>query len=529
MISFQDLMKGFGVVTVMNACIYKLAGTKTYKNYTGCSHQNSRGLIPEDFECTHLYLDTLKISNLVSSEAEKTVRGGQNKEVLLQYGRTMTLEMHNALGSAEVLEKFFGCEIGSRTGAIYVTNKFPDAFAIEGDTFFIEQKTGRKVPVKIFIPNFRPNGVLNLTQDAEGDAAVFDCSGVITATNIIDTDHPLGHEVFYLISNKSWVTGELNETPATIEYVRINNSFSAVQYISYLSDYTAHCNKYNNTYIVRQIGNDGTVAEIPATYNGLPVRGIADKAAYNCTSLKKVIIPSSVQAIGAEAFAGCFNLATVQLQEGQLFHLGPAAFSDTESLTNITLPQCLQYIHANCFNLSNILNLCEKQQDAYVYDGWVLKTEPQLSYGNYILDIPSGLKISEDMAWGDENYIGQPMILNYQDSFYNVSHKLPSCVTTIEGDLRDITLGNEFLHTIDMSGENYNLGENYEIILSENTKLCGSYWLNIRDMFHDVDDCNFEPCRISIKIPDKCSDYFDNFMPFVWYPEHYVEISITYV
>ena len=96
MISFQDLMKGFGVVTVMNACIYKLS-EGSYVNISTCEHNNSqRALTPFDFECTHLCLDTLKIANLTMEGPTKTIAGGQYSNPLLKYGKTMTLEMQNA-------------------------------------------------------------------------------------------------------------------------------------------------------------------------------------------------------------------------------------------------------------------------------------------------------------------------------------------------------------------------------------------------------------------------------------------------
>ena len=185
--AFTDLMKGFGVVTVMNACIYKLKNGKRYVGKGACKHGGSASgaLTPADFYCTGLYLDTLKIANFTQEGPTKTVTGGQYANPLIKYGKTMTCEMQDALGRAATMVEFFGCEYvdGER---LTVTDKFPGAFAIEGETFFINQKTGEKENVYIFIPQFTPDAILTLTQDAEGDATVFDLNGTVSVTKIAD-------------------------------------------------------------------------------------------------------------------------------------------------------------------------------------------------------------------------------------------------------------------------------------------------------------------------------------------------------
>ena len=213
MANFADLMKGFGVVTVMNACIYKLKDGLSYVGRGSCAHSEANGgaLKPEDFECTGLYLDTLKIANLTQEGPTKTITGGQYANPLLKYGKTMTMEAQDALGRAAVLTEFFGCDYDETNGVLSVTDKFPGAFAMEGDSFFIDQKSGDKVDVKIFIPQVLPDAILTLTQDAEGDAAVFDLNGTVIVTNIVDGQDEDGKDkeksVFYQIRNTSWFNG----------------------------------------------------------------------------------------------------------------------------------------------------------------------------------------------------------------------------------------------------------------------------------------------------------------------------------
>ena len=299
-VSFEQLMNGFGVVTVMNACIYELADGR-YVGAGGCQHSigGKKVFYPSDWKCTGEYLDTLKIANLTQEGPTKTITGGQYANPIIKYGKTMTAEMQDALGKASTLVRFFGCEyvngktykqntkykftlVGDGTtkdfivaqdaanatvatkanwtvedvdtstltistttldsntngvkvtlsvapaegdmitlvytptadvvvntgdGRVSVTDKFAPAFAIEGDTFFIDQKTGEKVDVHIFIPQFIPDSIFNLTQDAEGDASVFDLNGTVAVTTVADAAGEDSRDIFYEIRSSRFFEG----------------------------------------------------------------------------------------------------------------------------------------------------------------------------------------------------------------------------------------------------------------------------------------------------------------------------------
>ena len=217
MATFKELMRGFGVVTVMNACIYKLKPEYRYTGRSSCGHgvQETVGaLTPDNFYCTGLYLDTLKIANLNQEGPTKTVTGGQYANPLIKYGKTMTCEMQDALGRAAVMTEFFGCKYETDedgNGTLSVGDTFPGPFAIEGDTFMVDQKTGDHVTVHIFIPQFIPDGILNLTQDAEGDATVFDLNGTLGVTKVakVGKDGEViegqSEDIFYQIRSTPWM------------------------------------------------------------------------------------------------------------------------------------------------------------------------------------------------------------------------------------------------------------------------------------------------------------------------------------
>ena len=206
MATFKDLMDGFGVVTVMNACLYKLKAGKQYVGRSACAHAGETGgaLTPDDFLCSGLYLDTLKIANFTQEGPTKTITGGQYVNPLIKYGKTMTCEMQDALGRAATMVEFFGCDYDETEGRLSVTDKFPGAFALEGETFFIDQSTGEKVPVYILIPQFLPDAILTLTQDAEGDATVFDLNGTVAVTKIANSADGKSRDIFYEIRSTSW-------------------------------------------------------------------------------------------------------------------------------------------------------------------------------------------------------------------------------------------------------------------------------------------------------------------------------------
>ena len=194
--TFADLMKGFGVVTVMDVKLYKPT-----KSYLG----SDTALTPGDFTRKEDYvLDTLKIANFTQEGPTKTITGGQYSNPLIKYGKTMTCEMQDALGRAETLVEFFGCEYDSTNSRVSVGDKFPGAFCLEGKTFFIDQKTGSKVDVWILIPQFLPDAILTLTQDAEGDATVFDLNGTVAVTDIADEASGEARSIFYEIRSESW-------------------------------------------------------------------------------------------------------------------------------------------------------------------------------------------------------------------------------------------------------------------------------------------------------------------------------------
>ncbi len=102
-----------------------------------------------------------------------------------------------------------------------------------------------------------------------------------------------------------------------------------------------------------EVTGPGSVSDteiiIPDTYEGRPVTSIANNAFYNCDTIEKVLLPSSLTSIGKWAFKGCTSLKSINLPEG-LEEIGKYAFYGCESLEEITIPESLVSISKDVFN-----------------------------------------------------------------------------------------------------------------------------------------------------------------------------------
>lgn len=208
--SFDSMMRnGFGVVTVMNAKVYNAPAASVFKNSTAYGIYNQY----KNAECL-CEIDTFKVANVTEEGPSKTVTGGQYSNPLIKFGKSARLEMQDALGRAEAIDALCG-GITETEGGIITGLHFGEDFVgpkmIIGDSFFIDRKTGQQVKVKIIFYQFLPDSIFNLTQDAEGDATVFDMNGDLLTTEILVGDKnekPLVHGVFYSIIDETEVPEE---------------------------------------------------------------------------------------------------------------------------------------------------------------------------------------------------------------------------------------------------------------------------------------------------------------------------------
>ena len=199
--SFDSMMKnGFGVVTVMNAKVYDAQEASVLKGLTAYEiYERSKTM---QLLCE---IDTFKVANVTEEGPSKTVTGGRYSNPLIKFGKSARLEMQDALGRAAAIDALCGGIMETEDLAVaglHFGEDFVGPKMIIGDSFFIDRKTGQQVKVKIIFYQFLPDSIFNLTQDAEGDATVFDMNGDLLTTEILVGDkdtNQIVHGVFYSI------------------------------------------------------------------------------------------------------------------------------------------------------------------------------------------------------------------------------------------------------------------------------------------------------------------------------------------
>ena len=200
--TFASMRKEFGVVTVRNAKIfeaedYTLFEAKTAYEIAATADKISKpdATSNKDTTLKIKYLgkiDTLKTASVSTDGPTKTITGGQYNEPLLKYGKTVTVSRQDALGDHKALEALCGT-VSEYTGSTaaedklvgrHITPQFATAKRIIGDSFFVDKATGEMVNVKIIFYKFLPDSLFNLTQEADGDASVFDRNGTLVPVKI---------------------------------------------------------------------------------------------------------------------------------------------------------------------------------------------------------------------------------------------------------------------------------------------------------------------------------------------------------
>lgn len=207
----------FGVATVMNVCLFKLSenvkyGLNTLDTKTDFVHiGNIKN--PNRF----VYLDTLKISNIQESGPKKTFKAGAKNIPIVKYGKTVKIDIEDALGRLDTLVNFFNLHFDDDFNIIYSDNNFSEPFALHGEMQVVDM-SGQKHTLFIFIPCFVPQNNLTINQDAEGEFGIFDLSGDIFSMPIQITKYyeegtatAPDSKTFccnYVISNEPIVTAE---------------------------------------------------------------------------------------------------------------------------------------------------------------------------------------------------------------------------------------------------------------------------------------------------------------------------------
>ena len=139
-----------------------------------------------------------------------------------------------------------------------------------------------------------------------------------------------------------------------LEFTTLTAKLSVIldKNITYITD------SYGNIIITRYTGNE-EILLIPKLVDGKTVTKI-DTQAFMNSGIKEIKLPNTITTIGDEAFAGCYNLTTIDLPTS-LMNLGTYVFSGS-SLQTITLPNNLTAIPAGTFMSTKLsaINMSDK-------------------------------------------------------------------------------------------------------------------------------------------------------------------------
>lgn len=118
----------------------------------------------------------------------------------------------------------------------------------------------------------------------------------------------------------------------------------------------------------------GSELVVPATVDGQQVTALADGCFENCTTLTSIVLPDSLQIVGAHAFRGCTALRGIEIPDS-VTRIGIEAFFGCTALEAVCLSDSVTYIgpgtFGECNQLHYIMFLGSHQDWVELYDEFI--------------------------------------------------------------------------------------------------------------------------------------------------------------
>lgn len=144
----------------------------------------------------------------------------------------------------------------------------------------------------------------------------------------------------------------------------------------------------------RWLDTSAAEAVIPDTLEDVPVTEIGANAFAGCTELTSVQFPESVEKIGDQAFAGCKNLSSVLFPDN-LVQIGAAAFQDCKALTEIDIPEGMQSVGDGAFSGSGLLSATVPAK----FQSSVRRSMPSIREARFSMGEHAGGGCGKDTLW----------------------------------------------------------------------------------------------------------------------------------
>ena len=197
-----------------------------------------------------------------------------------------------------------------------------------------------------------------------------------------------------------------------------------------------------------EYSGNASVVEIPAYFEGYPIRVIANNA-FSSASVSTVIIPDTVTTIGAEAFYNC------------------------SYLTTINIPDSVKNIGKNAFKYCDMVR--EYYNSIYYVDGWAVEYD---GYSAYV-ELKQGTR--GIASWTFDNYADSLEQITIPDSVTTISnYAFYSCVA-----LNAVYMGNGVNYIGGYAF--YNCDRIYSIYIPEGVTAIGEYTFHGCDYLHLVE------------------------------------------
>lgn len=227
-------------------------------------------------------LDTLKIANISEEGPEKTARGGINNRILARHGKTVRLEMEDAVGNVAALNYLLGAKIKAE--------KVNNEYVIENNVTTINIKV-KKNQKTIILPN-------PVIVDAlSGKVHVSQSFTIKKGTTDINYTAGEGRDITLLIS--------LNTAPSENETYTISYKFIENAYFSVSDRFPSRFKIEGKTYGIKK---DGTKQFLDFTFHNFLPDGLL-----NLTMESEGDF--GVIEIGGELFPDC-NWVFYEIKEG---------------------------------------------------------------------------------------------------------------------------------------------------------------------------------------------------------------------